>query len=42
VREQLEVERTFEPAEDTADRVARAVSILLEDRKGERNGEATE
>jgi hypothetical protein len=38
---QLDVEHTYEPADDTVDRIARAISILLEDREGERDGEAT-
>jgi hypothetical protein len=38
VTTQLELERAYEPAEDTVDRVARAISILLEDEPGK--GEA--
>jgi len=39
MKEQLELERAYEPADDTADRVARAISILLEEPR-ERPGEA--
>jgi hypothetical protein len=41
VSHDLELERSHEPADDTAGRVARAISILLEDREGARDGEAT-
>ena len=39
-RESLTVERTFEPGDDTEDRVRRAISILLASGEEKREGEA--